>query len=80
MSIIEELRNESNKSLKSVHDSQADSEKDSNVNYEDSDADDDSQDNGEAMESFEVQNGKIVRKDGFRNSKSMSRKSKKNLS
>jgi len=64
MSIIEELRNESVKSMKSAPDSEGD---------------DDSQDDGEELESFEVINGKIVRKSGVRLSKSMNRRSKKNL-
>ena len=79
MSIIEELRNESVKSMKTVTDSQEESKKDNEDQFEDSDGDDDSQDDGEAMESFEEVNGKIVRKSGVRLSKTMQRKSKKTI-
>ena len=46
MSIIEELRNESVKSMKTVTDSQEQSKKDTEDQFEDSDGDDDSQDDG----------------------------------
>lgn len=79
MSIIEELRNESVKSMKSAPDSQEESEKDIENQFEDSEGDDDSQDDGEELESFEVIKGKIVRKSGVKLSKSMKRMSKKTL-